>query len=80
MALGHDLLGAIFVLFGTVLFMSSTARIRAWGFAVMMIANVFWYLFGFQVDSRPMMFISLAMMVVNAYGLALTLLYIRAGK
>jgi len=76
----HDLLGAIFVLFGTVLFMSSKARIRAWGFYVMMIANVFWYLFGVQVDSRPMMFISLVMMVVNTYGLALTLLYIRAEK
>ena len=78
--MGHDLLGAIFVLMGTVLFMSSKARIRAWGFAVMMIANVFWYLFGFYVDSAPMMGISLVMMVVNAYGLALTILYLRQEK
>ncbi len=78
--MNHDLLGAIFVLLGTVLFMSSKMRIRAWGFAVMMIANVFWYLFGFQVDSEPMMFTSLVMMVVNAYGLALHILYLRQGK
>ena len=75
-----DLLGAWFVILATFILMSVEARIRAWGFAVMMIANVFWYLFGFEVDSEPMMGISLVMMVVNAYGMAVNILYARTGK
>jgi len=68
--LGYDWLGAIFVLLATAALISQSPRIRAWGFGVMMIGNAFWYIFGFQVDSKAMMWASLAFMLFNAYGMA----------
>lgn len=74
MALGYDWLGSIFVLLATVILISQSSSIRAWGFAVMMIGNAFWYLFGSQVDSIAMMWASLVFILVNTYGMAYNIL------
>ena len=72
--IGYDWLGSIFVLLATVILKSQRSRIRAWGFAVMIIGNVFWYLFGHQVDSTAMMWASLVFMILNCYGMAYNIL------
>ena len=74
---GYDWLGSIFVLLATVMLISQSPRLRAGGFAVMMIGNAFWYLFGFQIDSTAMMWVSLVFVLVDAYGMACNMLCIK---
>ena len=73
--MGYDVVGSVFVLLATVILMSKYPRIRAWGFAVMSIGNVFWYLFGFQINSIAMMWTSVIFILVNSVGAVRNILY-----
>ena len=73
--IGYDFWGAVLVLVSTMLLASVKAAVRAVGFAVMMVANLCWYLFGISVDSMPMMISSMVLGIVNIYGMVRNILY-----
>lgn len=73
--IGYDWVGAAFTFFGTFALMSKKFYTRAFGFALGMVSNVFWFLFGFQINSDAVMYCSALFMVVNTLGMARNILY-----
>ena len=72
-----DWQGVICVFIATVLLTGSNPVTRVMGFAVMILANWFFFWFGLMVSSEALMVSSVVFVVLNIYGIYRNVLYIK---
>ena len=65
------------VFVATILLTGQNPATRLIGFLCMILANVFFFLYGVQVVSTALMMSSVVFMVVNIYGVVRNLLYLK---
>lgn len=75
--MGLDWQGVICVFIATVLLTGRHPQVRIMGFALMVLANWFFFWFGMLINSEALMVSSVVFVVLNIYGIYRNILYIK---